>query len=154
MSVDRSYDTDLMQWAEHQAQALREAAKARVNLPIDWLNVAEEIEALGKSQSRELASRVAAILFHLMKLQASPARDPRAGWRDTVIEQRDEVERLIGDSPSLRPTVPDVIANELIRARRRTAAELAGRGETAPTDLNNLTYSDQQVLGDWFPDEE
>lgn len=153
MGADRSYDADLAQWAKDQAHALREAARARVNLSIDWLNVAEEIEALGKSQSRELASRVATILFHLMKLQASPARDPRAGWRDTIIEQRDELERLIADSPSLRPTVPSVIANELIRARRRTAAELSGRGETAQTDLNSVTYSDQQVLGDWFPDE-
>jgi Domain of unknown function DUF29 len=153
MGVDRSYDADLVLWAEDQARALREAAKTRVNLPIDWLNVAEEIEALGKSQSRELANRVATILLHLMKLQTSSAKDPRAGWRDTVAEQRDELERLIADAPSLRPTVPRVIANEVIRARRRVVAELAARGEAARTDLRNVTYSDEQVLGDWFPDD-
>jgi hypothetical protein len=53
---DHSYDTDLVLWAEGQASALRDAARAGVNLPIDWLNVAEEIEALGKSQARELAT--------------------------------------------------------------------------------------------------
>ena len=66
--TDREYDTDLALWAGSQARALRDASHAGTNLPIDWENVAEEIEALGKSQARELASRIAIILVHLMKL--------------------------------------------------------------------------------------
>lgn len=95
MATDRSYDADLVLWAEDQARALRDAAQARTNLPIDWENVAEEIESLGRSQARELASRIGVILVHLMKLQASPAAQPRAGWRETIIEQRNEIERLL-----------------------------------------------------------
>ena len=71
--ADQGYDTDLALWAESQARALRDAGHAGTNLPIDWENVAEEIEALGMSQARELASRVRTILVHLIKLQASPA---------------------------------------------------------------------------------
>ena len=67
MSSDRGYDSDLVLWAEDQVRALRDASRARVNLPIDWENVAEEIEALGKSQARELASRIRTILVHLIK---------------------------------------------------------------------------------------
>jgi hypothetical protein len=35
-------------WSEEQARALRTAARSGTNLPVDWENVAEEIEALGK----------------------------------------------------------------------------------------------------------
>ena len=70
------YDTDLVLWADDQARALRAAASAGANLPIDWDNVAEEIDELGKSQRRDLASRIATILIHLLKLEASPATAP------------------------------------------------------------------------------
>ena len=110
--ADQGYDTDLALWAESQARALRDAGHTGTNLPIDWENVAEEIEALGKSQARELASRISIILVHLMKLHASPATEPRAGWRETIAQQRNDIERVLADSPSLRRTIANVIRNE------------------------------------------
>ena len=88
------YDEDLLLWSEEQARALRSAAHSGANLPIDWENVAEEIESLGKSLARELASRVSTILIHLMKLEASPAAEPRIGWAETIREQRDQIDTL------------------------------------------------------------
>ena len=108
---------------------------------------------MGKSQGRELASRIAAILVHLLKLEASPAGDPRSGWQETIVQQRGDIERILADSPSLRPTIPTVIDKELGRARRIAALALAGFGEQARTDPGGLRYSEEQVLGDWFPDD-
>jgi len=150
--MDRGYDTDLALWAETQARALRDAGHAGTNLPIDWENVAEEIEAFGKSQGRELASRIAVILVHLIKLDASPAGEPRAGWQETIAQQRGDIERVLADSPSLRPIIPTVIDKELGRARRVAALALAGHGEQPRVDLGSLCYTTEQVLGDWFPD--
>jgi uncharacterized protein DUF29 len=151
MAVDRSYDGDLALWAADQARALRQASKAGTNQPIDWENVAEEIESLGKSQGRDLASRVATILLHLIKLQASPAGYPRTGWRATIQRERDEIESVLADSPSLRPTVPAVIEATLGRARRIAALELADFAEAPQVDPDRLDYTAAQVLGDWFP---
>lgn len=151
MANDRSYDGDLVLWAEDQARALRSAAQARINLPIDWENVAEEIETLGKSQGRELASRIGVIVVHLMKLQASSAIEPRAGWRETVIEQRNEIRRLMEDAPSLRRTVDAVIAREVSRAAYQASTTIQDRGEAPLIDLNSVCYSADQVLGNWFP---
>ena len=151
MAIDRSYDGDLALWAEDQARALRSAARARTNLPIDWENVAEEIESLGKSQGRELASRVRTVLVHLMKLQASPAADPRAGWRATVRRERAEIENVLKNSPSLTATVPAVIEAKLSTARRIVGAEMLDFGEQPQVDLARLRCSADQVLGDWFP---
>jgi hypothetical protein len=149
---DDAYDTDLVLWAESQARALRDAGRARTNLPIDWENVAEEIEALCRSQGRELASRIRAILIHLIKLQASPATEPRPGWRETIIEQRNEIGQVIEDSPSLRQTIDQVIAKEIVAARRQASIALADHGETARTEIDRLNYAEAEVLGDWLPD--
>jgi len=146
-----TYDTDIVLWSEEQARALRAAALTGANLPIDWENVAEEIESLGKSQTRELASRIAIILVHLFKLEVSPATAPRAGWRDTVQEQRDEIERLLADAPSLRPTVGAVIAKEMGKARSRARLAMEGYGEQPAPDIDMIVYTDDRVLGAWFP---
>ena len=154
--TDWEYDTDLALWADSQARALRDTSHAGTDLPIDWKNVAEAIEALGKSPAREMASRIAIILINLMKpggmkLQASPAEEPRAGWQETIAQQRGDIERLLADRPSLRPTVPRVIDNELANARRVATLALGGHGEQPAMDLESVRYTAAQVLEDCFP---
>jgi hypothetical protein len=93
------YEEDFVRWAEQQAAALREAARAGANLPLDWENLAEEIESLGISQRREFRSRLVTILGDLLKLEYSPAVDPRRGWTETIGRERLDIELLLGDSP-------------------------------------------------------
>ena len=44
------YGEDFVRWTEEQAAALRRAKGS--NPPLDWENLAEEIESLGKSDRR------------------------------------------------------------------------------------------------------
>jgi Domain of unknown function DUF29 len=150
--TDHGYHTDFSVWAADQAYALRAAAKRTSNLPIDWENVAEEIEALGKSQERELASRISTILVHLIKLQASPATEPDNGWRRTVRTQRMELARLLKGEATLRTTVPAVIQDELEGAKEQALDDLADHGEQPRVDVASLIYTEDQVLGRWFGD--
>ncbi len=145
------YDEDLLLWSEEQARALRSAAHSGANLPIDWENVAEQIESLGKSLARELASRVSTILINLMKLEASPAAEPRIGWTETIREQRDQIERVLKEAPSLRQAIPDIIMEELDVARKRVRASLADYSEQPAVDLGQLAYTTEQALGPWLP---
>ena len=145
------YDEDLLLWSEKQARALRSAAHSGANLPIDWENVAEEIESLGTSLARELASRVSTILIHFVKLEASPVAGPRIGWIETIREQRDQIERVLKEAPSLRQAIPDVILEELAVARKRVRASLADYGEQPAVDPEQFAYSAEQVLGSWLP---
>jgi predicted YcjX-like family ATPase len=62
------YDEDFVRWTEEQAAALRQAKRS--NLPLDWENLAEEIESLGRSDRRELRLQITRILRHLLKLEA------------------------------------------------------------------------------------
>ena len=48
------YDTDFLLWSERQADLLRRRAAGELvnDAEFDWLNVAEEIEDVGRSQLR------------------------------------------------------------------------------------------------------
>ena len=98
------YDVDVYAWSQRQGALLRRlAAGERVNdADLDWPNIAEEIETVGRSERSAVASHIANIIEHLIKLAASPATEPRLGWQATVDRGRGEVERLLEDSPSLR----------------------------------------------------
>jgi len=149
------YDQDFVRWTEEQGDALRQAACNGTNLPLDWENLAEEVESLGRSERNALRSRIAVILEHLLKLQFSPALDLRPGWMDTIERERASIERLLEDSPSLRSELAGMIAAEAPRAAHLAARSLERHGEIEPAETARLRppdYTVDQVLGDWFPD--
>lgn len=154
------YEEDTVAWAENQAAALRAAAQGGSNQVLDWENLAEEIEDLARSQRRELRSQVRRIVEHLIKLEHSPAIDPRAGWRESIRDARDKIEDVLKESPSLQSELPKIIQDETKRGARRAIASLDDHGELAGTKRRRLTaksyverisYPADQVLGDWFP---
>ncbi|MGH7063886.1 MAG: DUF29 domain-containing protein [Stellaceae bacterium] len=148
------YDEDFVAWTEEQAEALREAARGGANHPLDWENLAEEIESLGRSDRRELRSQIYRIVRHLAKLQFSPAADPRGGWRDSVRDGRKQAELVLADSPSLQPQLDQFVSEESSGAIKRAVADLGEFGELdAATQraLHHTRYTVDQVLGDWFP---
>lgn len=146
------YDQDLVRWSEEQARALREAANAGWNAPIDWQNVAEEIESLGKSERRALASHIAVVIEHLLRVQTSPSREALRGWLDTIRRSRREIERLLRESPSLRRETASTIGEEFPAARALVEANLQDYGEQPLIDIDQVTYSEDQILGDWLPE--
>ena len=147
------YDRDFFLWTQEQAAALR--AVKNSNLPLDWANLADEIESLGKSDRRQLRSQIRRILRHLLKLEVSPALDPRGGWCSTIADSRSEIEDVLDDSPSLRREIDRMIAEELDAAAKFAAADLRQYGEAAEAvwaRLGNGGFTAEQVLGDWFPE--
>jgi hypothetical protein len=149
------YEQDFMRWAETQAESLRRAAEAGSNLPLDWYNLAEEIESLGRSQRRELRSRLATIVEHLLKLQFSPAMEPRVGWIETIGRERRDTEDLLADSPSLRHELETLLASALQRTAAFVADILIRRGEVGREvrpQIEQAGYTVEQVLGDWLPE--
>jgi hypothetical protein len=149
------YEQDFVRWSEDQAGALREAARSGANLPLDWENLAEEIDDLGRSLRRELRSRVGTIAEHLFKLEFSSRVEPRRGWIETVTRERAAIQELLDENPSLKPDFP-----ALVNWRQRHVAELAAEtlalydeGEQAAKLLRAARrYTSEEVLGRWFPE--
>src|SRR4051794_25011237 len=97
----RDYDADFYAWTQVQAARLREAARRRVNVAVDWENVAEEIESLGRSQLNSVESYIVLIIEHLLKLEHSPAAAPRNVWRISAQNHRRSASRLLKNNLSL-----------------------------------------------------
>jgi hypothetical protein len=150
------YDEDFVAWSKQQAAALRNAARSGANLPIDWKNLAEEVEDLGISERRTLHSQIQRIIRHLVKLQYSPATEPRRGWEDSITDARREIELVLRISPSLKRELGDVIADETGHGSQDALADLRRHGELDPQAVDRIraiAYSEEQILGDWFPPE-
>ena len=112
-----SYDTDLYAWANETAQLLREGRLPESEIE----NVAGEIEAMGKSQKRELESRLRTILEHMLKLrlaQGALLEQNRSSWALTIARDRTEIKALFEESPSLRRRLNELLPNAYDAAAR------------------------------------
>jgi Domain of unknown function DUF29 len=155
MDVKQLYNTDFVLWSKQQAEALRAAVNGGSNQQLDWEHLAEEIEDLGISQRSALRSQIRRIIRHLVKLEHSPASDPRRGWIETIGDARAEVEDLLETSPSLKAELSRDIAAQTPRAIKLAIQDLQGNKEIDAARLPRLRtaiYSEEQILGDWFPE--
>lgn len=97
-----SYEKDVIAWANEQARLLR----AGHFDALDIERIADEIEDVGKSEKRELASRMAVLLAHMLKRQYQPGGRGNS-WRRTIKEQRNRVGLCIDRTPSLKADLRD-----------------------------------------------
>lgn len=97
-----AYETDFAKWAAEQAGLLR----AGMLDSIDFKNLAEEIEDMGKSEQRELENRLQVLICHLLKWKFQPERRG-SSWLATIREQRRRIDRRLQESPSLKSRFSD-----------------------------------------------
>jgi hypothetical protein len=146
------YEQDFYAWTQEQAAALRAEAAMRSNAPVDWENVAEEIESMGSSQRDKIESRLEVLLVHLLKWLYCPELRERCerGWANTIDEQRYRIDRVIDNNPSLQ-SYPAKILPKIYSAARRFAAK------EAETPLNTFPaeppFTLEQALDPGFPAE-
>ncbi len=154
--IDTLYENDFLAWSKQQAEALRAAARAGSNQLLDWGNLAEEIEDLGRSVRRELQSQIRRIVRHLLKLQHSPATQPRRGWAESIVDARAEIEDLLEASPSLKTELDRDIERQTQRGIELALRDLERCQEidaATSAALRATAYTAEQLLGDWFPEE-
>ena len=102
--MSAQYEQDIVAWANEQARLLR---AGRFDL-IDIANIAEEIEDVGKSEQRELISRMAVLLAHLLKWQYQPERRGNS-WRRTIQTQRKRLLITLEETPSLKARLTEMV---------------------------------------------
>ncbi len=92
------YEQDFALWAEDTIAKL----KTRKFEQIDVENLVGEIEALVRSNKRELENRLEVLLTHILKRTDIDSAHDNRGWMLTIQEQRRRIKRLLKDSPSLK----------------------------------------------------
>ena len=146
------YDTDIVLWSEQQAEKLRRLARGEQPNDLDWENVIEEVESVGRGELNTVRSLLRRALEHFLKAAAWPEavsarrwihdagvflRDARDAWAPSMIQRidlaavyqdaREAVEDLdfVEGPPGPLPDTCPVTLAELIAARH--PADLAAR---------------------------
>jgi hypothetical protein len=138
------YDTDILAWSEHQASLLRRlAAGERVNDQIDWQNVAEEVESVGRSELHRAASLLVQALRHRLKILAWPDSSEVPHWQEEATIFQMDAARAFQESMRQRLDIDWIYR----RARHRCSAQIDGHPprslpETCPFTLDELLITD------------
>ena len=135
--MTKLYDRDFVAWTQDQADALRR----RSSNELDWENLLEEVEGLGKQQRSELRNHLIILLVHLLKWRAQPARRGRS-CELTIREQREESEQILRQNPSLKPELEAIMAEAyetaVLRAERETRLAASAFPEVMPFNLREV----------------
>jgi hypothetical protein len=147
------HEQDFYSWTQEQAAGLRRLAQLRRNdLPVlDWEQLAEEVEDLGKSLERELGSRFVVLLLHLLKWRYQPGFRS-VSWQLSLTGQRRRLARLLRKNPGLKSKSAEEFAEAYESARLRAASETGLDVDNFPP---SCPFTLEQAMDDGFwPDEE
>ncbi|WP_017653581.1 DUF29 domain-containing protein [Fortiea contorta] len=106
ISVTTLYDQDFFLWVEDTVKKL----KARDNENLDWENLIEEVESLGKSQRKAVRSFLLRLLEHLLKRCYVPMSDCYRGGEIEIRNFRQQLKIELEDSPSLQNYILEILS--------------------------------------------
>ncbi len=99
-----AYDTDILTWSEQQSALLRRLADGeRINDLIDWPNVIEEIESVGRSELKAVQSHIILAILHELKAKAWPHSLAVEHWQDEALSHRVNARQHF--EPGMRPRI-------------------------------------------------
>ena len=138
------YRVDFTAWSREQADAVRRRSANE----LDWENIAEEIESLGRQQQWELYNRFVVLITHLLKWEFQPRRRARS-WTTTVLNQRLDIARQLKISPSLKVSLQEEFDEAYPRAVMQAEHETRLSAKTFPT---TAPFTLAQALDvNWLP---
>lgn len=133
------YDQDFYQWTQQTVQMIKDK---KYNL-VDWDNLIEEIETLGRSEKRAVKSHLVILLMHLLKWQYQPEHRSTS-WKASIRNARAELTDLLQDNPSLAGDfLVEILSDVYARAREQAAEETTIFLQNFPVECPN---SLQQIL--------
>jgi hypothetical protein len=139
------YDQDFYAWANEQAGLLRAGRLSEADIE----QIADEIESMGKTEKRELASGLTVLLRHLLRWQYQPSR-AGASWQATIRVQRRDLAVHMADNQSLK----SVLSQALDQAYGNAVIEAAaGTGLPETTFPQSCPWSYEQIMDpDFWPE--
>ncbi len=140
--VSDLYEKDLYSWAKQNAALLRDGRLSEIDIE----HIAEELEDMGKSEQRDLASHVRNLLLHLLKWKYQPGLRG-ASWDLSISNNRDAINDILADSPSLQLGFPALMDKMYPRARKAARIEI---GLPDPIFPDTCPFSAEQILTEGF----
>jgi len=139
------YESDFYAWTIQQSELLQ----LRKLDHLDFENLIEEIESLGKQQKQELRNRLGILIGHLLKWHYQPEKQSKS-WLSTIKEQRREVKLIIDENPSLKPYLEQAIKLGTSQGLDLVVRETPLNYRDLPKECPFLL---EQIFDDYFPAE-
>lgn len=98
------YETDYYTWTQETARLLRSGRMDE----IDREALAEEVEDLGKSEKRALASQFKRLHAHLLKWAFTQKSGHENSWKASIEDSRSEIEKLLSENPGLKSQTAEI----------------------------------------------
>ena len=112
------YETDYLKWLNDTIQQIQNQDYDH----IDWQNLIEEIEDMGRNERRALESNLIIVFLHLLKWQYQPQK--RSGsWERSLIEHRRRIRKALKESPSLNSYLEEILLESYTEAVKQAKAE-------------------------------
>lgn len=124
------YDRDILLWSEQQADLLRRLSRGeRVNDSLDWPNLIDEVESVGRDEFQAVESLLRVALLHLLLARYGRAEQPRGHWIAEALGALDEATRRFAPSMAQRLDLPRAWR---LACRQADAKLAADGGPVAP----------------------
>lgn len=134
---DDLYHRDILAWSIAQAERLRRvAAGERVN-DVDWANVIEEVESVGRSETQAVVSLLRQALLHALKCVAWSDHRASRKWRNEIGNFLDETRERYAPSMAQQINLPEIFR----RARARTLSLAMGAPPGPLPETNDVTLA-------------
>ena len=137
-----NHEKDTYGWAVYTAQLLRE----RKMNEVDFDNIIEEMEALGRSEKHEFINRLSLVISHLLKWQFQPNMRGHS-WIYTIEEQRKQAKIHLKDNPSLKNQLDNILADAYDIAISKAAKETSLDEKAFPKEC---PYTFEQIMDETF----
>ena len=141
--ADDLYEQDFYLWTLAQAEALR--AHARASNVLDYDNLAEEVEGLGRSERSKASSLTFRIIQHLYKLSATQNSQVTGDWRGEVITWRVDLAHVL--TQAIRNEL-DAELEQLHRKGEKAAQASMDHHEPEVLIDPSLRWTVQQIMGE------
>ncbi|MFM7560568.1 DUF29 domain-containing protein [Cylindrospermopsis raciborskii] len=144
MTIQTLYEKDFHLWIEQTINYLQNGDLTN----LDRENLIEEIKSMGNSEKRETFSRLKILVLHLLKWKYQSQKQT-SSWLNTIDEQREQLELILKDSPSLKPYLQTILSDCYQKAVRATVNETNISHKTFPCEC---PFTTEQILDpDYFP---
>ncbi len=111
------YDADIVLWSEQQADRLRRIARGEQPNDVDWENIVEEIESVGRSELSTVRSLLVRALEHLLKAAAWPQAQSAQKWLHEARTFLDDAQITWAASMAQRIDLDDLYRRALVRVQ-------------------------------------
>jgi len=136
------YETDYLKWLNYTIQQIQDQDYDHV----DWQNLIEEIEDMGRNERRALESNLIIVFLHLLKWQYQPQK--RTGsWERSIIEHRRRIRKALKESPSLNSYLEEILLESYTEAVKQAKAETKHPISTFPSEC---PYQLSAIIDDDF----